>query len=433
MSNIHKINACPDSLWMERAPKSAADPSFEGSIRTDVVVIGAGFTGLRTAIELTGQGTDVVVLDSGQVGYGASGRTGGQVNPMLPFNSPSKLKKILGPKYFERVTQASLKSADDLFEFIKVNQLACEARQEGWLRVCHSQGAVRQAEAGVAEWNRFGAGMEIIGQEEIQRISGSRVYQAGVLTPKGGAIHPMMLSLGMARLAAQSGVKIFGNSAVLGLQRVGDKWVASTAHGKVTADWAIVATNGYTDDLIPGLSKTIIPLTPIQVSTEPNPTKESAEILPFGHTISDSRRVIMYARRELDGRIVYGGLGKRQRDGNLGGHDWLINDAKRVFPQLAGAKWTHRWGGTIAVTEDHLPHLHEPKPGLLIGLGYNGRGVAMSHVMGQALARRASGADASDLPFPISDIKPIKARWFQMMGLGTAIWFMRLLDYLETR
>ncbi len=110
-----------------------------------------------------------------------------------------------------------------------------------------------------------------------------------------------------------------------------------------------------------------------------------------------------------------------------------MKDAVRVFPQLRGVKWRYSWSGRIAITDDHLPHLHEPKPGLLVGLGYNGRGVAMSNVMGRVLAQRVLGAAADSLAFPTTAIKEVPFRSVQVFGLGPAIWTMRLLDYLETR
>jgi glycine/D-amino acid oxidase-like deaminating enzyme len=418
---------------MDRAPAPAPTAPLAEQITADVVVIGCGFTGLRAALTVLEGGGTVALLDAGDVGFGASGRTGGQVNPMLPFNTPDKLNKILGRAYFERLTETSLASADALFDFIKRYQIDCEARQNGWLRVCHTPKALAAAKAGVTEWNRHGAGMQILSRSDIEHLAGTRAYGSGVLTPKGGAVHPMMLVQGMAAAARARGADLFGQSAVLDLQQNDGRWIAKTAQGQVTAQTVIVATNGYTGDLIPKLDKTVIPIAPIQIATEPLPDDVISSILPQGHTISDSRRVIMYARREPDNRMVYGGHGTPLKGGGLGGFDWLIRDAIRVFPQLKGVRWTHRWGGHIALTEDRLPHLHEPKPGLLIGLGYNGRGVAMSQIMGETLGKRALGTPAEDLPFPVTQIKPMTGRGTQLFGMRTAIWIMKFMDYLETR
>ena len=425
--------AKPASLWAATAVDSDTHPALTDHIEADVTVIGAGFTGLRAALRLAEGGLNVVVLDAGDVGYGASGRTGGQVNPMLPFNTPDKLRQLLGTTYFERLTETSLASADELFETIEKHQIDCQARQNGWLRVCHNERALRNAQAGVDEWNQFGAGMEIIGRDELAKRSGTSAYSAGVVTPKGGAVQPMSLAIGLAKAAKQRGCTIYGQSAVLDLNKIDQKWIARTKSGQVKSDWVIVATNGYSGDLIPKLSNSILPVTPIQIATNPLPEEVIGSVLPEGHTISDSRRVIMYARREPDNRMVYGGHGNIRPNGEIHGVDWLVKDATRVFPQLKGVKWTHKWGGRIALTDDHLPHLHEPKSGLLVGLGYNGRGVAMSNVMGRVMAERVLGAAANTLPFPTSPIKDIPFRRIQLGGMSTAIWFMRLLDYLETR
>lgn len=421
------------SLWADTAPLAEQNDALAGDIRADVTVIGAGYTGLRAAMELSRAGTSVAIVDAGDVGWGASGRTGGQVNPMLPFNSPEKLRELVGPRYFERITEVSLNSADALFQMISDHQIQCQARQKGWLRVLHNRRARRNAEADVNAWNAYGAGMYLLDGSELDRVSGTRSYSSGVIAPRGGAIQPMKLVQGMARVCRSMGAQLFGRSEVRDLSPVGDQWRVVTAQGSVTSDWVIVATNGYSGDLVGGLNNSIIPLSPIQIATEPLPDAVIDEILPEGHTISDSRRVIMYARREPDNRIVYGGLGKVGRDGAMSGFDWLQRDAVRVFPQLKEATWTHRWGGQIAITQDHLPHLHEPRPGLLVGLGYNGRGVAMSNVMGQVMADRVQGAAADSLPFPTTEIRAVSMRRIKMFGMGTAIGYMRFLDWLETR
>lgn len=421
------------SLWQTTAKKLAPNPKLESNIQTDVVIVGAGFTGLRAAIELTENNTQVVVLDAVDVGYGASGRNGGQVNPMLPFNSPEQIQKIIGNQFFENLTEASLNSADSLFEFISKHKIDCQARQKGWLRVSHCEKAHKVALKNAQDWNKFGADMIPLNQKDVQKLSGSNHYQAGIVTLKGGAIQPLSLVRGESSVALNAGVKIFANSPVTKIKRINNKWEAHTRTGKVTADSVILATNGYTDSLLPNLSKSVLPLVSIQIATDPLNEKQISSILPKGHTISDTRRSIMYARREPDNRIVFGGHGKLVSTDNFSGFNAIIKDVEHIFPQLKGTQWRYRWGGKIAITQDKLPHFHEPKPGLIAGLGYNGRGVAMSHIMGKCLADRILGTPLNQLPFPSSAIKNIPFWGIQMMATGPVISFMKLLDKLESK
>lgn len=397
----------------------------------DVVVVGAGFTGLRAALDLAEAGKEVVVLDAGDVGWGASGRNGGQVNPMLPYNSPADLERLLGAHYAARLADVSLGSADALFALIRRYQIDCGARQNGWLRVNHCRDVAGQMWANAQGWNSYGAGMEQVSGDALYQLTGTRSYGSGILAPKGGAVQPLSLARGVARVARGAGARIFGGSPVLGLARWGSSWVIHSPKAQIRAGQVILATNGYTGGILPQLRRTILPLATIQVATDPLPDSVIADVLPGGQTISDTRRVIMYARREPDNRMVFGGIGRTCLRGEIKGHDALIRDAVRVFPQLAGVSWRYRWGGQIAVTDDHLPHLHEPVPGVLAGLGYNGRGVAMSHVMGRVLAQRALGADPRTLDFPVTEMHPKRFRLTQMIGKGAAIKWWQWRDRVE--
>lgn len=423
----------PKSLWKHTAPDEVTHPPLGEDMMADVTVIGAGYTGLRAALALAEAGLRVVVLDAGDVGWGASGRNGGQVNPMLPFNSPAQVKAMVGARTFDKLAEQSLGSADEVFELINTYQIECQARQNGWLRVHHSKAAQKKAAADIREWNAVGAQMTTVDREEVAALSGTRAYRTGTLNPKGGAVHPLMFAQGLALAGKARGVEIYGQSAVTGLSKDGAKWMARTGGGAVTSDWVVVATNGYSDELVKDLGNSFFPITPIQMATDPLPNEVIDSILPNGHTISDSRRVIMYARREPDNRIAYGGHGQPDRHGNPGGFEGLIRDAERVFPQLRGVDWKHRWSGTIAVTEDHLPHLHEPQAGLIVGLGYNGRGVAMSNVMGRVMAERILGATPEDLPFPVTKMAGIPLRNLKVFGMKHVIRWMKFLDYMETR
>lgn len=425
------LDRFPNSLWAKTAPAINACSPLREDISCDVTIIGAGFTGLRAALALAEAGSRVVVIDAGDVGWGASGRTGGQVNPMLPFNGPDQLQKLLSPTYFERLTEVSLNSADELFSLIRRYQIDCDARQHGWLRVDHCKKMRDVSWRNAQSWNRFGAGMTQVDGPELERRSGSPVYQSGILAPKGGAVQPMALVRGLARAALASGVQIFGQTKALQLKQANAHWTVHTSGGNIRSEWVILATNGYTDGLLPGLARTVMPLVSIQIATDPLSEAQIGSILPDGQTISDTRRVIMFARREPGNQMVFGGLGQQLPNGEIIGFDWLVRDAIRIFPQLANVRWKYRWGGCIALTEDRLPHFHEPQKGLIAGLGYNGRGVAMSHVMGRVLAERVLGARPESLPFPISSVRKMPFRGIQMMGMGTAVWWMRLLDRLE--
>lgn len=399
----------------------------------DVAVVGAGFTGLRAALRLAEAGSRVAVFDAGDVGYGASGRSGGQVNPMLPLARPETLRRAVGDSYFERMAEVSLGSADELFDLVKTYNIDCDARQHGWLRADHSPSACKEARAAAKAWNAFGAGFEFLDGDEVRRKTGSPAYRSATLARKGGAVQPLALVRGLARAAEDLGVKIYARSAVRDLQRVDQRWIMRAAGHRVTADRVLLATNGYTDGLFKGLKASILPLNPIQIATDPLEQAEVAPVLPDGHTISDTRRLIMYARREPDDRIVFGGIGYRKPFGGTAGFHHLLQDARRIFPSIRPESWRYRWSGQIALTKDRVPHFHEPAPGLVAGLGYNGRGVAMSIVMGRVLAERVLGTDREQLPFPVSPIRPMAFRNLQIVGAGAAMSAMRVRDKLEFR
>jgi sarcosine oxidase len=420
-----------DAFWNVTAPQGETRAALGGDIRCDVAIVGAGFTGLRAALLLAEAGTDVAVFEAGDVANGASGRSGGQVNPMLPVAKPDDLRRAVGPKYFETLAEAALKSADDLFELVEKYQIRCEARQKGWLRADHCEAARVTAQENAALWNKLGAEFEFVGRDEVKRLTGAHGYASGTVSPRGGAVQPLALTRGLDRVARGAGARVYSHSPVTKLVAEGGQWVLDVNGHRVVAEKVIVATNGYTDHLVAGLKRSVLPLTSIQIATEPLEEDRLAALCPEGHTISDTRRLIMYCRREPGRQFIYGGMGYRTPTGGVGGWSWLYKDAARIFPGLKGVKWSYRWGGTVALTPERVPHLFEPQSGLICGLGYNGRGVAMSLVMGREMARRALGTPSEDLPIPVAAVRPYPFREPQVLGAGVAMSYWRMLDQRE--
>ena len=431
-------------VWQATARNevNAAGPSarLNGAADYEVVVIGAGFTGLSAAARLAEQGVSVAVLDAHDIGWGASGRAGGQVNPLLPVATPDELFALMPPPYAERLARVSLGSADFLFSLIRRHEIRCDVRQTGWLRAHHSPKARQQAEQAAQKWAAFGAEIQITEAEETAALTGTKTYRSASLTTSGGLVHPLKLAIGMAQAAQRLGADIFGFSPVKKLRPSGTGWQVHTPEGQISCRSVIFATNGYSGlfdggecELQPRLRDSILPTGPVQIATDPLDEALANSLLPKGQSISDTRRMIMYARREPDNRFIFGGIGRRALDGRISGYDWLVKDARRIFPQLRDISWPYRWSGQIALTETHLPQLTELAPGVIAGLGYNGRGVAMAHVMGKILADYVQGVEPEALPLPVLPPRRIPFRLSKQFGMGPFISVARALDWLEGR
>ncbi len=431
-AGLEEIWTWPDSLWVATATPDLPTEALEAELVLDTAIVGGGFTGLRAALVLAEAGQRVAVLEERAVGWGASGRNGGQVNPLPPLNGPDRIAQLVGTERFPLLAKTILGSADETFDVISRYAIDCGARQKGWIRTDHCDKAKRQSRAVAEAWNRFGADIAFLDGPEVEEATGTKGYKSATLIGAGGALQPLSYARGLARAALAAGAAIYSKTPAITLEQDGARWKIRTPRGRVTADRVLLCTNGYTDKLWPGLAQTVVPLVSIQAATEPLSGAAYDSILPHGRTMADTRRTIIYGRHEPDGRILFGGIG------SVNGHDDAAFDAMRqgveqLYPALRGVRWEYRWGGQIAVTQDHLPHLHEPAPGLLAGLGYNGRGVAMSTVMGRVLAERILGKADADCPFPVSPIKAYPLRRFYQLGADLVVRIMRYQDEREVR
>jgi sarcosine oxidase len=393
-------------LWSLTAEPAPPVETISVNMAFDVVIVGAGLTGLRAAVSLAEAGTSVAVIDAQRIGYGASGRSGGQCNPIWRA-TPDELVQEFGYSQAERLIAATLTSADDLFDDIRRLKISCDAEQNGWFQAAHTRRSAASLQSLASAWRSVGAEIEDIGMPEVRSRIGSPDYSFALRHAKGGFVHPLSLTRGYARAAQASGARLFENAPAQSMTRVNGKWQVATPGGVLTAEQVILATNAYTDALWSGLRQTLVPMVSIALATQPLDESQQASVLPGRVTVSDTRLAIYFARYDADNRLIFGCVGSTDSVKSFGGPGRLRAGLRRVFPQIADIGVECCWAGRIGVTPTMKPHLHEPAKGVLAGLGFSGRGIAMTSVMGRALARKVLGASNSDLPFPVTPIKPM--------------------------
>lgn len=420
----------PSSLWHATATPVDTSPALTEPVTTDVLVIGAGFTGLSTALHLAELGVQTCVVEASQPGWGASGRNGGQVIPGLKYD-PQELISRFGPERGQALVDFAGSAADVVFDLIERHGIACDPVRKGWIQTAHSDAMLKSVETRARQWMDQGAPVELLDSAEVSRRLGTSGFRGGWIDYRAGSVQPLSYARGLLTACRRAGVAVYGDSAATTLKREGNCWQVSLATGAtVRASRVVVATNGYTDKLWPGLKQTVLPAQSFLVATAPLPASVGDAILPNGEVSSDSRRLLVYFRRDAQGRFVLGGRGPFHDPSSATDWKHVEHAMCLMFPQLKGVPIDYRWAGRVAVTADFLPHLHEPEPGIVMALGYNGRGVAMATAMGRALARYLTGNDNA-LPLPFTPIKPIPFHGLQRFYMAAGVAWYRFLDSLS--
>lgn len=416
------------SVWELSAASAPATTPLDRSMDCSVAIVGAGYTGLHAAVHLASEGQTPVVLEAGEIGHGASGRNGGQVVPGLKHDPETLLR--LGPSG-ERLVDFAGSCAEKTFEFIRANALDCDASQTGWVQPAVTPTQLDIVLRRAEQWRRIaGVDTRILDRDEVRDITGTNAYLGGWIDPRGGRIQPLSYARELGRLAIGKGAQIHTRSPVESLARKNGGWLLRSNGYEVTARNVIIATNGYRQPLLPELHRSIFPSHSVQIATEPLDATRRSEILPAGLPVSDSRRLLKYFRFDADGRFIIGGRGSFGDDDSGRHFAGLRAFAQKIFPQLEGVRWEHRWAGKIALTLDHLPHVHNPERGLYAALGYNGRGVALASQTGILLGRLVQGMPHHESPLPVTDIRRIPLHIFRRPALEAAVAWYRLLDQL---
>ncbi|MDY0873607.1 NAD(P)/FAD-dependent oxidoreductase [Dongia rigui] len=424
--------ALPRSLWAATACPAPAYSQAKPQLTADVAVVGGGYTGLSTALHLARKGRKAVVLEAAEPGWGASGRNGGQVIAGMKATI-GDLAPLFGEDSARRMVVNMGSSAELVFSLIDRYGMNCHAIRGGWLQAAHGEKPYKETIVPRFEqWRALGVDAQLLDAHQTAAALGvdSAPYHAAWRDPRGGVLQPLSYARELARAALQEGADILPRTPVTALRRDGNAWQV-TAHGtEIRAGQVVIATNAYTDGLWPGLARAAIPVTSFQMATYPLDARFDP-ILPVGMGVTDSRRLLLYFRRDHQRRLVMGGRSPVEDNPRFADAAPLQRAIQGLFPELGLPKPEFVWSGKVAITKDRLPHIHHPAPGLHVFMGCNGRGVGLCTMMGQLLADLADGRSAGDVPFPITVPDTFALHGLRRLGIYALSQYYRLLDQLE--
>ena len=416
-SSITTSQLMPNSLWANTADTPPLTTQLSESLHAEYLIIGGGYTGLSSALHLAEQGKNVVLLEATDIGYGGSGRNVGYVNASLWLN-PDKVEACIGKEKGMQLFNTLVNGPEYVFSLIEKHQISCEATRNGTFHMASSKLGFKSLQSRADMLRNRGEHVELISKDETIRRTGIKSYHGAISHPDAGTVQPLSYARGLSKAAQKAGVKIFTQSSVKSLlPKANGEWEAKCAHGSVTAEKVILATNGYTGDLWPGLKNSFIPVSFFQLATKPLPQDLLENILPEKQGCWDTKLVMTAIRRDQAGRVILGSVGNFPDKGSQFLQNWGQNELRKMFPSLASSLqmdssdfWQFGWAGNIAYSEDHIPHIHELAPNLITCLGYSGRGIAPGTLMGKLLAQYMLEGDAKALPVPLSQCKSIALR-----------------------
>lgn len=363
--------------------------------RADVCVIGGGFSGLSTALHLARRGMSVVVLEQALLGWGASGRNGGQVHVGLRRDQ-DWLEAKLGKSDARKLWDLSLDARAHLDWLLQTYSIGCDYRH-GYLHADHKQAYCSHTRAYVDKLRgEYGYdSIRYVPQEEIRSLIATQTYFSGSLDTRGGHLHPLNLTLGIARAAQSHGARLFERSEVTRIAQIGSGWEIRTASSVVRADKIVIACNGYLRGLSSEVAAHVMPINNFVAVTESLGSERAASLIANELSVSDSRFVVHYYRMTPDHRLLFGG-GENYRYTFPRDIAAVVRPrVLGVFPQLRDVRFDYAWGGTLSITPTRMPYLREVAPGCYNASGFSGLGVVLAPYAGKIVADAIAGDSAA--------------------------------------
>lgn len=379
----------PGSYYAASAHAAPPRPALAEAITPDIAIVGAGFTGLSAGITLAERGYEVVVLEGARVGWGASGRNGGQIVNGLNA-SLETIAGRYGRATADFVGTVVQEGGDIIRERVARYGIACDLK-DGNIFTAFTARQMRELEAKQALWRRHGHDhFEMLDRAALRDHVGSDAYLGGMLDRSGGHLHPLNLALGEAAALEGLGGRIHEDTEVLGVDDIAGRPVIRTRGGEVRPKAVILAGNAYLGHAVPELERRVMPFSTQIMATEPLGAG-AAEILPTDMCVEDLRYVLDYYRLSADGRLLFGG-------GTVyGGTDpadiraKLVPNLERIFPQLKGVRIDHAWSGNCAISFSRVPQMGQLGSNSYFAQGYSGHGLVGSHLFGRILGEAVDG------------------------------------------
>ncbi len=407
-------------------------PVLAGEHRCDVAVVGAGFTGISTALHLAERGYDVAMIEANRIGWGASGRNGGQlIDGIVEVEKINEIGRKYGESAATTVRQIGIECRDVVLDRIKKYGINCDLKF-GFLDVALTQEDLDYFASQIERKRamNYPHKMELVTRDQMHKFIGSDAYIGGMVHRGNGHLHPLNLCIGEARAAEENGARIFEKSSVTRIHH-GAKPRVETTEGVMHADKVVLAGNAYLGKAEPRLYGKIIPAGSYIIATEPLGDELANEILPQDMAVCDQRVGLDYYRLSADKRLLFGGLcnysGRHPKDITASIRPRMI----KVFPQLENVRVDYEWGGYIAITIKRIPQMGRIQGNTYYATGYSGHGLAPTHIAGQILADAICGdAERFDVFARIRHWKLPGGKWFANPALALGMLYYRLKEII---